>query len=258
MRRPEEPEAVPDAPEPEPEPEPDPKWSNRDEGFERDMALLAKVKPVRPEERALRLSGRAYVIAALSDSSTNNVGNDFLRVGTDLTIENPFERGGRIRAQVEVDYLTKSNENEEVDILIPRLSYAWGGTRFDPTRWEAGRFLQQGMPEFGFLDGVEYGVRRESGHRYGASLGFMPEPGEDFESFNDFQFAAFYEYVSGVREELTLTAGFQKTLHNGTADRDLLIVKGRYLPGKGWDLLATVWIDFYTGKGPRQEFLGRR
>ena len=36
-------------------------------------------------------------------------------------------------------------------------------------RWEAGRFLQNGMPEFGVIDGGEWSSRRKNGDRYGIS-----------------------------------------------------------------------------------------
>ena len=76
----------------------------------------------------------------------------------------------------EVDWLTEQNDESGLDLLVRRLSYAWGGTRFTAQRWEGGRFLQHGMPEFGVLDGIEWTRRRENGHRYGVSVGFLPEP----------------------------------------------------------------------------------
>jgi hypothetical protein len=75
----------------------------------------------------------------------------------------------------------------------------------------------------------------------------MPEPDENFESFRDLQVAAYAEWVSGPRQEVTVAIGFQKTWHEGDADRDLLVAKIRYLPFTGWNAQATIWIDFYTG-----------
>ena len=89
-------------------------------------------------------------------------------------------------------------------MLIQRLSYFQGGTRFSEKRWEAGRFLQHGMPEFGVLDGFEWTHRREGGDQFGASVGFMPQPDDDYESFADFQLAAYYLWVADHREELTI------------------------------------------------------
>ncbi len=111
-------------------------------------------------------------------------------------------------------------------------------------RWEVGRFLQHGMPEFGALDGVEWNYRREGGDRWGISIGFMPEPDDDFESLSDFQVAVFYEWVADVREELTVGVGFQQTLHDGTSDRQLMIIKVRHVPKDAWQANATVWLDF--------------
>jgi hypothetical protein len=104
------------------------------------------------------------------------------------------------------------------------------------------------MPEFQLLDGVEWGRRRENGDRYGASFGYLPEPDKDLETGKDAQIAFYYEWVSGDLEELTFTTAYQKTLHNGKSDRDLLVTKLRYLPANGWDLNGSMWLDFYNGR----------
>jgi len=238
-------------PDPEPEPEEDPEttvpehepWENEDKEFKPDMSLLAKVRPVRPENRGLHVTGRIYTIADINGDSANS----FARVGTDLLWENPFSRGGALQFDGEIAYLTDLADSAELDVLIRRFSYAWGGTRFADSRWEIGRFLQHGMPEFGVLDGVEWTRRVRGASRWGLSLGFMPEPVDSFATFQDWQFSAFYEWVSDVREQLMIGAGFQKTFHDGKSDRDLLIGKWRYLPGEGWDFHGTVWVDIYSG-----------
>ena len=45
---------------------------------------------------------------------------------------------------------------------------------------------------------------------------------------------------------LSASAGFQKSWHNGDADRDLFVGKFHYLPLAGWDVHGTAWVDFYT------------
>jgi len=149
-----------------------------------DMPLLG-ARPLRPEQRAMRVSGRAYVIGGFA-GGPGDAADSLLRVGADVLVQNPFRRGDELRANVELDALTEQDETEATEILVRRFAYTWGGTRFADTRWEVGRFLQRGMPEFGVLDGAEWGRRRENGHRFGVSLGYMPEPDEDFESFTDF------------------------------------------------------------------------
>lgn len=231
-----------------------PEWTNKDESFTPDQPLLRDVRPVRPEERRAELSALVYLLAELVVDSDGDTSNSLFRLGADAVYENPFRRGDRFHVDAEWDVLTEQDEESGTDLLLRRVSYAWGGHRFAGTRFEVGRFLQHGMPEFGVLDGVEWGKRLETGHRFGASVGWMPEPDDDFESFSDLQLAAYYEWVSDPREQLTLAAGFQKSLHNGDADRDLLVAKARYLPAQGgFDLHATLWVDFYTGKDTEKD-----
>jgi hypothetical protein len=222
-------------------------WENEDKGYGPGQPLLADVRPVRPEERRRRVTGRAYLIGELARDSDDDWENSFLRVGAEIDFENPFLKGDGIHFQAELDYLTEHDDGEGLDLLVQGLSYRRGGTRFDASRWEAGRFAQLGMPEFGVLDGFEWGRRRGNGHRYGASIGFLPEPDDDFESLSDLQVAGYYEWVSGDREQLAFGGGFQKTWHDGEPDRDLLVAKLRYLPLHGWDVHGIAWVDFYTG-----------
>ena len=83
-----------------------------------------------------------------------------------------------------------------------------------------------------------------SGHRVGASVGFMPEPNAQFESGKDFQVAAFYRWVADATERLSAAAAVQKTWHNGATDRDLLITNLHYVPLEGWTFHGTTWVDF--------------
>jgi len=243
-----EPTDAEDEPEPEAKDAPEhPEWRNGDEEYEPGRPLLTGMRPVRPDQRPKRMHVLAYLIVDVTDNLEQDFDNSFARFGTDIVFENPFERGGRLHFDGEVAHLTELDNEEGLDVLLRRLSYAWGGTRFDDQRFEAGRFLQHGMPEFGVLDGVEWTRRRDNGHRYGASFGFLPEPDDDYETLSDLQVALWYEFKSGENERLTAAAGFQKTWHDGTADRDLLVLRVRFHPKPEWDLFGTAWIDFYTG-----------
>ena len=226
-----------------------PPWENQDEEWTPGQPLLARVMAVRPEDRAKIYSGRLYLIGDTTWTTEDDRSDFLLRAGTDLEVENPFGLGGHAHFAGEFDDFTfKSpdlDDDDETVFRVDRLSYAWGGTRFEPNRVEGGRFLQHGMPEFGFLDGVEWTRRRANGHRWGASLGYMPELDIDFSTGDDFQLAAFYEWVVEGRNDLSLAAGLQKTWHNGSPDRDLFVARFDYLPREGWDLRATTWVDFY-------------
>ncbi|MHC4958064.1 MAG: hypothetical protein ACYTGN_06775 [Planctomycetota bacterium] len=229
--------------------QPEPRWKNKDDKWKPGMPLLTDVPLVKPGERSRKLvTGRIYTLLDITANPEGNYDNSLFRMGTDLTYRNPFKLGGGIRFNGEVSYLTETNLLTDWDLLVRRLSYFQGGDRFSPHRWEAGRFLQAGVAELGVLDGFEWGYRAGTKGRVGLSLGFMPEPGEDFTTGNDFQIAGFAEWTSGIRQALTLSAAYQKTWHNGDPDRDLVIGKWVYAPGDGWDFRGTAWIDFYTTK----------
>ncbi len=230
-----------------------PGWSNSDSDFRAGQPLLAGFDPVRPKERPIRASGRVFVAGEFGHATDGDQSDARIRFGTDMTVENPFGMGGALRIGVE-DYARTTHDKDERDdddsgLRIDRLSYSIGGTRFRPHRFEGGRFLQYGMPEFGVLDGFEWGYGEESGHRYGASIGLMPEINErQSQNGDDFQVAGWYEWVADSREQLVLGGGYQKTWHDGDADRDLLVGKLRYLPFDGWNLNGTVWVDYYDSQ----------
>lgn len=238
-----------------------PPWSNVEEEWRQDMPLLAEVKSPGPEERPSRFSGRLYTMLEYTDDSQFDRSDSFFRTGADLLYENPFGQGGRLNFDAEWNHretdVPDGDDESESNLRIDRLSYAWGGGRHSAGGWEAGRFLQNEFPEFGVLDGVEYGRRMENGDRWGASVGFIPEPDADFESGDDFQMAAFYRHVQGEREEFSVGLGVQKTWHEGTSDRDLLLANIRYSPPTGWNAYGNAWVDFYgsedTAKGSGPE-----
>ncbi len=224
-------------------------WKNADEEWTQDQPLLAQARAVRPEERSPQITGLYFAFGDVTLTSDSERYDSFLRTGTSLLFENPYGRGGGLNLDAELNHrltgVPDNGDESEVQFRFERLSYYEGGTRFEASRWEAGRFLQYGMPEFGILDGFEWGEELSSGARYGASVGFMPEPDPDFQSFEDFQVAAYYEDVFGRTRRLRAAAGFQKTLHHWDSDRDLFVGKVSYAPPTGWSYYATTWVDYY-------------
>lgn len=225
-----------------------PPWAAQDEEWTQGMPLLAQVGAVKPQEREPRLTGRTWfsgdqIFASEGRSDT------YLRLGAALQLENPFGNGGVLSFDGEGLYRANDWPDEEsddgIDLCLDRASYAWGGDRFESTRWEVGRFLQYGMPEFGVLDGAEWRKRLPNGDSVGVSLGFMPEIDEDQGTGDDLQLGASYQWLVDEAGRLRLEAGFQKTLHDSDQDRDLLVAKASYLPAEGWDLRGTAWVDFY-------------
>ncbi|MBI1380329.1 MAG: hypothetical protein GC161_04495 [Planctomycetaceae bacterium] len=238
------------APETAPSALPEPTYENTDEDWSEGMPLLAGVRPPRPSERATRLNGRYWAAFDGIDSGEAGRSDTFVRSGLDLVLENAFGRGERLHLDAEWNQRRTLRDDEDdlakSEFRFERFSYAIGGTRFERDRLEAGRFLQHGMPQFGVLDGVEWGRRERGSNGFGASLGFQPEPDPNYESGHDFQIAGWYRWVSDPTEIASAAVGYQKTWHNGAADRDLVVIDAHYLPADGWRFLGTAWIDLYT------------
>lgn len=235
-------------------------WANKDEKWTPSMPLLAQIEAVRPDERPRSLTGVLSLDMVGSVTSEDDRSDFFLRLGQDLDATNPFGWGGELHVELEetyksfdIDDTDLSDDENSTSVRVDRLSYTHGGTRFDEHRFEGGRFLQYGMPEFGLVDGVEYSRRLENGHTVGGSLGFMPEPDPDLESGDDFQVSGYYRWVADESEELFAAGGYQKTLHNGSTDRDLLVGKFGYRPRGAWAYYGTVWVDLYTSSDDEKD-----
>lgn len=233
------------------------KWQRGDDGWRRGMSLLAKVEVLRPDQRQKRMTGRAYASQDMIRTSTPGGTDSLFRLGGDVLYENPLGYGGDLHLDGELLYqsteLDRGSDDEGSLLRIDRASYVWGNSRFSNERHEGGRFLQRGMPEFGVLDGYEWGRRLENGDRFGTSVGFMPEPDGDFESGRDFQLAAYYHWVADETERLSAAVGFQKTWHNSNPDRNLLVAKAAYLPIEGWNAHGTAWVDVYTSDDKQKD-----
>ncbi len=245
------PVAEPAAPvQPEPvtqEPARPPARPREEEEWRPGMPLLGTTRPPQPRERPARATGRAYSAANLVYTN-GSFTQSFLRAGAEVEVENVDGLGSTLRVHSEFDLSEEYSDNTGADIRVYDFSYARGGTRHEPLRWQVGRFLPSDMPEFGLLDGAEIGYRHESGDRFGASIGWLPELDDDMESLADLQFAAWYLWTADLGERTTWGFGYQKTFHRGDADRDLLVGKLRVVPSEGWDLAATVWLDYYYGR----------
>ncbi len=237
-----------------------PGWENADEEYQQGQPLLARVRPVRPEERPRAYSGRWYTTLDQIRSTEDDRTDAFYRVGGSLRVDNLTGDGDRLSLDGELNYRNTSVPDDDDQntnrLRIDRASYSWGGTRFEPQRVEFGRFLHYGMPEFGVIDGAEWTTRTASGDRYGVSAGWQPEPNYEYESGKDFAVSAFYRWVYDDSERLSAAAGFQKSWHNSAADRDLAVLNFDYLPGERWSFFSSAWVDFYTsgddlkGSGP--------
>ncbi len=226
-----------------------PKWQKPASDWDPQRPLLAD-DPLQPQERDPIWSGRFYTSLNTSlDNEFQNSASTYIRSGFDLRGENPFGIGGRLRLSVDFDHRSYSSDGGDDDSefhgRIERMSYAHGGDRFRPLRWEAGRFLSDLYPEFGVIDGFEMRYRLASGLQVGGSLGYMPEPSADYSTGDDLQIAAYFQAMHGENNSLRWGGGVQKTWHDGTADRDLLLLKLDYLPDPNFRFHSSAWIDFY-------------
>ncbi len=243
------PEAVTPTTEPTQPPE-HPPWGREADDWTPEQPLLARIRPFHPEDRQPRSYGRVYTIADYLSNTEGHRRDTFARVGADLTYENLFRKGGTLHVDGELNdrrtVVPDDDDQSLTKLRVDRLSYSIGGDRFSPNRWELGRFLQHEMPEFGVLDGVEWGRRLRDGDTFAASVGLMPEPDRDQEDGDDLQLAASYRFVVDESELLTVQGGYQKTFHQLAADRDLFVAKLTCLPPYDWTFGATAWIDWYT------------
>jgi hypothetical protein len=238
-----------------------PSWQRRVQEWDQQRPLLAD-DPLQPEERDPIWSGRFYTSFNTSlENESEQSTSIYSRTGVDLRGENPFGYGGRVRMSVDLDYRSYSSDSSssesDMNGRLERLSYAHGGDRFHALRWEAGRFLSSLYPEFGVIDGVEMQYRLASGMTVGGSFGYMPEPGADYATGKDLQVAAYLQAIQGENNGLRWGGGVQKTWHQGTADRDLMLLKLDYLPNSNLRIHSSAWIDVYgaedVGKGKGAE-----
>ncbi|MBL8860095.1 MAG: hypothetical protein JNL28_16415 [Planctomycetes bacterium] len=228
-----------------------PVWTHPPEEWAKDKPLLAPAFGLRPEERERRLHGRAYLQTQMTRDSQND-SRDYSNssVGLNTTMENPFGKGGALR--FDGTFWTRSTQIDSAGIdetesrlRLNRLNYSVGGTEDDPTRWQFGRFLQAGLPEFGLLDGVEWNRRLAGGDDIGASIGAMPQPFSALSSFEDTQAAVFYRHALDDKRRNALAIGYQNTWHKGDQDRNLFVGEARLQPGDNVSIRSTAWVDVY-------------
>jgi hypothetical protein len=249
----------PSAPQPEAPPE-HPPWTRAPEEWDESTPLLAPVSSRGPEDRETRWKGRAFLDLDQTWDTESGASYSLLRGGVDVRWENPFERGGEVELDGDLVHHGASFDDgpdeSETDFRPDRLSYRVGGVRGRPDRWEVGRFLHSEFPEFGLVDGVEHVKRFDSGSRFGWSVGFLPVPDESLQTGEDAAVTVFYRWVDGEEEDLALGAGYQKSWHDGSADRDLFVGTLDWRPGLRTNVFGTAWIDYYTsgdeikGSGP--------
>ncbi|HPF15018.1 MAG: hypothetical protein H6830_03250 [Planctomycetes bacterium] len=230
-------------------------WTDQPQEWREGMPLLGDIQPVKPEERPTHWTGRLELSGNFFRDGTATVRDDrqFL-VRTGWVATNPFGHGGEL--QLQLDYQANSLsvgdsavgvvDDSDAYLRIQRASYAWGGTRFEPRRIEAGRFYSRWFPELGILDGVEVSERLSDGSHVGASAGFLPGFDVELPFQNDLALAAFWDHPWGAKGRSNVGAAAQTTWYDGTPDRQWFLVKGRMAEMENWVLDGGLEGDLYT------------
>jgi len=255
------PKPPPPPPEAEPEPEPPPPafaqpvpdhppWEQAPESWDEELPLLAPVGARPSEERPMRVRGRAFAeVSGTRDSGSSDQSYVSSIDGLSLDIENPFHRGGAL--DIDLLYILRSANLEEssdvadTDFIPSRLSYRTSKGERHTEYFQIGRFLQEEISGFGVLDGVQWLHRTSGGHRVGASVGYMPDSSDSMKTGDDLQVALLGRWIGDEDENLSAGLGYQKSWHEGEADRDLLIGDVVWHAARWAHLLASVWVDFY-------------
>jgi hypothetical protein len=177
-----------------------PPWSATPENWDLNQPLLAPAHARTANERDVLLHGRLFAsyMHTLNQFDAQNQ-YSLGRIGASMWMENPFGRGGGLHLDSEFNrrgvFLADDLDGINGPGRLDRLSYHWGGTEEQPLRLEMGRFLSYEVPEFGVLDGTELVYRTASGHRFGASVGLLPEPFPNLSVIDDLHFWVLFRFV---------------------------------------------------------------
>jgi len=244
-------------------------WTSQEGPWEEGVPLLAEVRAPAPEERPTVWHGRGTLgLYGLRDSGALARDDSVGRVGLFLEGQNPFGRGGRLRAAGEVRSQrtvfedSALRDDSETFLRVDELSYSWGGTRDAARSYEVGRFLSRAFPELGLLDGGEVAHRFDNGVRIGGSLASIAALDRE-RSFEDAPQVALWALAPfGENRRGELGVALQETWFEGAKDRDLLLTRARWTDGEAWSADAVAWTDLYrsddAGKSPGLELTEAR
>ncbi|CAG0979204.1 hypothetical protein PHYC_01673 [Phycisphaerales bacterium] len=253
---------VPDAPEPPPEPGPEkpppehPPWTRPPEERTPDMPLLAPAYARPAKERPPSFHGRIFTHFEYTKDQGGDRDSQYImaRLGTSMTFTNPFGQGGRMQFAGEYDRrgasLIDEGDLTDDEFIIDRFSYAIGGEQYSAYRAEFGRFFSYFLPDVGLVDGVEGALQLESGLRLGGGAGAYPRAFGDRQWGDDYGFHVFADYQPLKNRKLTGTVGYQKTWHDGSPDRDVLMARVNWRPTDSWWFFGSARADIYDNSEP--------
>jgi hypothetical protein len=228
-----------------------PPWSTSPPDWNNDSPLLLPAFSRSASERPSEVTGYTFLRGSYSNNQFGT-NNQYVQgeAGLDATLLNSIPWGGVLRLRAEymyqADMLSNAPSTHENDARVDWFSCVWGDLRKSSLRAEVGRFLQHEFSELGVIDGGECTTKIGDSWHVGASLGAMPDYRHGLYLTGDYQGAAFGKFVSGTREEFSLGVAYQKTLHDGVWDRDLIVAVAEYVPSSSFSARASVWMDYYT------------
>ncbi len=231
-----------------------PPWEAPATEWPAEAPLLAPVAARGPNDRPQSFHGKAHLRGEWGEDTEGGSDHTLFWAGAGLEVGNPFNRGGEL--EVDLDAYARRFDDEEEDddesrLRVERLSYREGGVRGEPRRIEVGRFLPDGLPELGVLDGFELGQRLPSGDTLGFSVGFLPAWDDAMASGDNLAASVFYRFVGADDGILASTLGLQKTWFEGASDRDLVLWTGDYRPFERTTLHGSAWVDLYSSGDER-------
>jgi len=233
-------------------------WTRQEPSRDAQQPLLVPTFSQPPDQRPTMWNGRVYGFSLWNHDNGAGGDADYLlaRVGTSIEATNPVGAGGRLRTTAEYDLrhaeVPGRIDDSDGNLRVNQLSYATGTEDWAPAGVEVGRFLPRALPELGLLDGVEGLLKFDGGLRLGAGVGAYPIPYPELTSGDDLGFHVFADVGADRNSGVTAVLGYQKTWHEGTPDRDLLLLRVEGRPGGGFWYYAGAKVDIYTGSDDRK------
>lgn len=227
-----------------------PPWQSPPEDWDASTPLLSPANSTSLAQRERSIQGRAWAGARWRSTQLNgHRESGYLRTGVAWTMSNPFLAGGELRFDGEVygRYTDTGDgfKREQENLRLSQLAYRHGDQRESSRTYLVGRFYQEAMPEFGPLDGVEFSQRLGTEDELGTSAGHQPRRTGEISASGDYQASVFHRHRSTSAAPLDWRVGYQKTWHDGTQDRDLLLLDSSFRSRNHAFVNATAWIDFY-------------
>jgi hypothetical protein len=235
-----------------------PPWKRTLDPRDPSQPLLVPTFGQRPDERPVTWDGRTFLNTQWSRDDGGERNNEFwlMRAGVAGESNNLMGYGERTRFAGEFDdrraTVDGDGDTNSGQFRVDQLATQFGTERWSPYGAEVGRFLSQHLPEIGLVDGAEGVARYQNGVRLGAGAGSYPLPFPNRNSGEDVGFHAFADYVSDEQRSFAAAAGFQKTWHEGTPDRDMMLLRLEHRPGDGFSFFGSAKVDLYTSGDTRK------